>query len=130
MKNSLDILSQGFSLAPLTPAQREALAHLPPHIAEAFVRETYRHVKNSPLASSLLPLLYQRCSVGGFSIEFLMEEILAVYQWLAARSLSAKLLDVVEYCACAQEGSNSAGACRVEWFLEQFGFLRSYPCAS
>lgn len=126
----LEVFEQGFSLASLSEEHRTALARVPLELARDFVRLTYREVKGTPLSHSLLFILCQRCAASDTTLEYLLKEILAVYHWLTEQKRAAKILDILEYISCAHESSDSSSVHTITWYLEQFGFLRSYPSAA
>ena len=123
--SSLDILSTIFSLAKLSEAQRTACEQIEAAYAEAFVRYAYRECKSSPVGSEALSALLTRVESSEMSLSQWICQIVTVYRWVERHQLAAALIDVMDYVACACEGSSFQEGHSIEWYLEQYGFERA-----
>jgi hypothetical protein len=125
----LGTFSSIFSLAGFSSAELEALSSVPVDVAEAFVRATYRDLKNNPLAGGLLQGVCARSLSSEFSPAEWFRQLIRMYEWLHERHSTAKFGDVLEYVGCAFEGSALQPGHNLDWYLSQYGFERCTPVA-
>lgn len=125
MKGSLDTLATVFSLVALSESQRAAFAQVDLADAEAFVRHTYRECKSMPIGATVLQSIAAQAERSDMSVSRWIVQIVTVYRWMEQRQLKASLMDVIDYIACACEGSALSAGHSIEWYLEQYGFERA-----
>lgn len=123
----LENFSSLFSLAGFSSAELAALSTVSAEVAEAFVRVTYRDLKNNPLAPGLVQEVCARSLSSEFSLTEWFRQLVRMYSWLHERRSTAKFIDVLEYVGCAFEGSALQPGHNLEWYLTQYGFERSSP---
>lgn len=125
---SLHVLASLFSLTQLSEAHLRACAELALTDTQALVRYAYRECKHSPQGSAVLAELACRAEQSGVSLAQWITEILIVYSWLENRQKRAPVREIIEYIACAQEGSGFQIGHSIEWYLEHYGFESAQSC--
>ena len=129
MNSSLDRFSSLFSLAAFSKAELDGLSAVPIEVADAFVRVTYRDLKNNPLAVGFLQGVCTRSLSSEFSLTEWLRQRVRMYSRLEERRSTAKFGDVLEYVGCAFEGSALQPGHNLDWYLAQYGFDRCAPVA-
>jgi hypothetical protein len=129
VSEAITIISSVFSLASFSPRELEILGALDVDATAEFTRAVYRVCKNDPRAAAALQDLLRQALESEITVNDWMRQIALVYQWLAQRQVSAELGDVVQYVACAIEGSNLTAGHTITWYLDQYGFEKSRPLA-
>jgi hypothetical protein len=124
--DTLDILSATFSLARLDLRQRSAFVEISPDLITSFARYAYKECRGTPVGSVALCDLFERVESSDLSLSEWVTQIVGVYQWLEQNNLYAALSDIVQYVSCACHGAESQSRYNVDWYLENFGFERSF----
>lgn len=127
MDATLDRFSSLFSLASFSQAELDALSSVPLEVADAFVRVTYRDLKNNPFAVAALQELCARSLLSEFSLTEWLRQLVRMYSWLYERRSTAKFGDVLDYVGCAFEGSGLQPGHNLDWYLTNYGFERCAP---
>ena len=122
----LDVIATAIPLTALTLVERQAFERLDLIVVTEWVRFIFPEMKNNPNAGALAREFLKRVSASEHTLSDWLERVLITYRWLDARESRAHLSDVVEYAACALHGSQNPDGRDVSWYLEQFGFERSW----
>lgn len=125
MKTSIDILASIFSLSNVGESERAALEGVPEDTIGAFGRSVYRELKNHPQADLWLQELVSYAARSEFSLTQWFDQIVCAYRWLEKQQRTARFFDVVEYVACAIEGSDLQPGHDLTWYLDQYGFEKA-----
>jgi hypothetical protein len=125
MKTNRDILESVFSLANLDENGVAALESVPSETVAGFVRSVYRELKNHPQADLWLQELVRYAGSSEFSLSHWLDQICCAYRWLEKQRRTARFFDVVEYVACAIEGSDLQPGHDLTWYLDHYGFEKA-----
>jgi hypothetical protein len=125
----LEIFASLSSLGGLSHEELSVLSTVSPEVAEAFVRATFRDLKNNPLAPGLVQEVCARSISSEFSLTEWFRQVVRMYSWLHERRSTARFSDVLEYVSCAFEGSSLQPGHNLDWYLTHYGFERSAPLA-
>jgi len=115
------------SLGALSQEELAALSTVSADVGDAFVRATYRDLKNNPLALSFIQNVCARSISSEFSPTEWFRQLVRMYSWLHERRSTAKFTDVLDYVGCAFEGSSLQPGHNLDWYLTQYGFERCEP---
>jgi hypothetical protein len=125
MKPNVDILVSVFSLSNLGESERLALEAVSSDTVAAFVRHIYRELKNHPQADGWLQELVSYAARSEFPLSQWLDQIVCAYRWLESQQRTARFFDVVEYVACAIEGSDLQPGHDLTWYLDHYGFEKA-----
>lgn len=125
MKTNREILASVFSLASLDESSAAALESVSVETVTAFIRYIYRELKNHPQADLWLQELVRYAGSSEFSLSQWLDQICCAYRWLEQQRRTARFFDVVEYVACAIEGSDLQPGHDLTWYLDHYGFEKA-----
>ena len=122
----LDIISTALPLSVLSSIEREAFERIEHMLIGEWIRFIYPEMKNNPQAGYHLREFLNRTSASEHAISDWLERVLITYRWLQNKQSTAHFSDVVEYASCALQGNSHQDGRDVAWYLEQYGFERSW----
>jgi hypothetical protein len=122
----LDIIGAALPLSVLSSTEREAFERIDLNLVSEWIRFIYPEMKNNPHAGYHLREFLKRTSASEHAIADWLERVLVTYRWLQNKQSTAHFSDVIEYASCALQGNSHHDGRDVAWYLEQYGFERSW----
>ena len=122
----LDLIGTVLPLSVLSSTERDAFECIDPKLISEWIRFIFPEMKNNPQAGYHLREFINRASASEHAIADWLERVLVTYRWLQNRQSTARFSDVVEYASCALQGNSHQDGRDVAWYLEQYGFERSW----